>query len=117
MIFKYNKLTHPQKRDALAVHIHRTFVFEESKRCLQLPEALLEVIDPTQEVWRPSTPILKSLQDISSQCLERTVTRFLVDTLGLEGGEERDSLKALPVFETEKPEWNRKVSRSTKVSP
>ena len=102
---KYHKATQQQKKDALAVQIHRTFVYHQSSRCIALPESLKEKLDPQEEIQRPATPTLFVLQELAADVVDITVKKFMYS--------EDDSLGSLPSIGKHKP--SRSLSRSSKV--
>lgn len=76
-INRYTKTLQTDKRDALAVAIHKTFIFEHAKLNLPLPNEMLTIFDPGVPYDRPSTPALKSLQDLAEKGMKFLVEEFL----------------------------------------
>lgn len=104
-VLKYSKTTQLKRKDALAVQIHRTFVYEHSSRCIALPEGLKEQLKPREEIQRPATPTLLALKELAGEILDIAVKKFMYS--------EEDNLGSLPSLG--KSKLSRTVSRSSKV--
>lgn len=84
-----------QKRDALAMNIHRNFLYLGAKQFIQLPDSLLEQMDNSVEVTRPSSPVLKTLMEFSAFFLQTAVSKFFLRKEEFENEDVR-SLSSLP---------------------
>jgi hypothetical protein len=76
-ITRYKKTVLTEQRDLLAVAIHKTFIFEKSKLSITIPAELLEVLDVDIPYDRPSTPALKTLQQIAEEELKCVLEEYL----------------------------------------
>lgn len=96
-INRYTKTLPTEQRDSLAVAIHKTFIFEQSKFSVPIPDEMLEVLDPDIPYDRPSTPALKKLQQVAEQNIKFLLEEFLQIEGECHGSltitEEREKLK------------------------
>lgn len=76
-INRYNKTQAKEQRNSLAIAIHKTFVFEQSKLSVPIPTDMLERLDPDIPYDRPSTPVLKKLQLLAEQDIKSVLEEFL----------------------------------------
>lgn len=81
-ITRFKKTVQTERRDALAISIHKAFISDQSKNSLLLPEELLEYFDPDIPHDRPSTASLKLLQKFTADSLKPLIDFFL----GVQGG-------------------------------
>ena len=76
-INRYKKTPQRDKRDSLAVAIHKTFIFDQSKLNISIPDEMLSSLDPDVPYDRPSTPALKELQQLAEDFMDTLVQEFL----------------------------------------
>lgn len=76
-INRYNKTVERHKRDSLAVTIHKTYIFDQSKSSLPIPKELLKILDPDIPYDRPTTPALKVLQKLAEENMSSLIEEFL----------------------------------------
>ncbi len=81
-ITRYKKTVQTEKRDMLAISIHKAFISDQSKYSLPLSKELLEYFDPDIPHDRPSTASLKQLQKFTEESLKPLIDFFL----GVQGG-------------------------------
>lgn len=88
-VTRYTKTLQADKLDSLARSIHKTFIFDQSKLCISLPEELLDDFDPGLPIARPSTAALEKLKLFAEQQLVPSINQFLSE------GDQRESLLSL----------------------
>lgn len=76
-INRYNKTSKTEQRDSLAAAIHKTFIFEQSKLSVPIPNEMLKALDPDIPYDRPSTPAIKKLQQLAEENMDSLVEEFL----------------------------------------
>lgn len=91
----------------MALAIQQKYIYTDSDKHVDLIGSSLELVDPLQEVERPSTPALLGIQSASAKSLTKTVERFLIET-----GELKDTVGSVASMD-----YQPKVSLSNKVKP
>lgn len=76
-ISRYNKTVSTERRDSLAVAIHKTFIFEQSKLSIPIPNEMLKVLDPDIPYDRPSSPAIKKLHQLTEENMDALIEEFL----------------------------------------
>ena len=76
-ITRYKKTVPTEKRDMLAISIHKAFISDQSRSSLPLPKELLEFFDPDIPHDRPSTAALNLLQKFAEEDLKPLMNFFL----------------------------------------
>lgn len=89
-IKRHNKTAEKERRDSLAISIHKNFISDRSKYCLMLPEGLLDTLDQSVPYIMLNTSALKMLEQIAEEKLDPLVEQFLTSM-----GEQERSLSAI----------------------
>lgn len=76
-ITRYKKTTLQEKRDMLAISIHKAFIADQSRSSLPLSKELLEWFDPDIPHDRPNTAALNLLQKFAEDNLKPLINYFL----------------------------------------
>ena len=83
-ITRYKKTLETEKKDSLAVAIHKTFIFDQSKLSISVPDEMLRLMDPDSHCDRPSSAALKELYKLASG---ENMTTLIMEFLQTEGTE------------------------------
>ena len=76
-INRYKKTIQTEKRDSLAISIHKAFISDQSRSSVVLPKDLMDCLDPDIPHDRPKTAALKKLQSFAEASLQPLIDFFL----------------------------------------
>ncbi len=75
---RYNKTATKEKKNLLAISIHKNFVSDEAKFHLSIPDELIDELKPESLVNCPDAQVLKKLQEFAELSLSAVIDQFLL---------------------------------------
>lgn len=76
-IKRHNKTVEKDRRESLAIAIHKNFISDQSKYCLSFPQVIRDMLEENDSQHMPSTPVMNRLFQIAEDNLDPIVKQFL----------------------------------------